>query len=263
MTKDKILLGLLALSFTAQVNAITVTNSPAINPGSILTRTSYTEAATPPADPRAFVANTNNVCGSAGTETRDTCYVRYTVVPTNGPAGTSQYTLINPDLACPAGYFIISSFDNRVRDPNNPNDTIIYQNPITLYPTPMSEYNTGLYSCSVASGSPDIANWSSCIEGGCGSFPARIELNGNIAEKTYSGTWRQDTYNGGANKCQHYSLSGCPSWCSRWTWENAIYKYLTCTREAGFYKIPNAQPDPLYTPSTIICGKPKIVWKDR
>lgn len=235
-------------------------------PATIKPQTAYTQTTSVPPNPGQFVSNTTNMCQN--NETRDACFVRYTVSPTSVPG---QYNLNNQNLQCPTGYFSVATFDNRAIDLNDPTATIYYFDAQTFYPVTQAQYDVfsqASFTCAIPSNAPVVDSGDHCMEGSCGGpSPVIKNVNGYMTQKTQLSTWTQDTYNGGVKKCEHYSLSGCPSWCSRWQWESYQYQNVQCTRQAGFYKMPPVVSaditnsiSPQYTPSVIICSKPNVAW---
>jgi hypothetical protein len=208
-------------------------------------------------DPPAFVADPKNACQP--NQTRAACFLRYTVQKIPGPPGGPRYRFVNSNLQCPSGYTLQGSLDSRLLDVANPADEIYYYDAVVLSPASAAELSDARASFSCAPSGGIVARYQTPIEGGCDSSYARdMAVGGSMAQRSTAGTWRQDTYNSGVNKCKHYTLAGCPAWCSRWTWANLEYRKLQCSRPAGAYlarESSGQRPNPAYSPSVIICGK--------
>jgi hypothetical protein len=224
-----------------------------------------------PPNPGIFISDQDNACKK--NETRDSCFMRYTVKRNSASGGSSQYTLVNSNLQCPTGYYIVAALDNKLVDESNPNDVIHYYDEKNIFPVTKAQYDlfsTTDFVCSIPTPVDDqktVSSGERCTNDECGGPVSQYKtINGFVTEKV-SKEFHQDTYNWGVEKCKHYTLSGCPAWCSRWKWESYKYKQVACKREAGFYKMPStpsadliASASSLYTPSVVICSKPSVGW---
>lgn len=219
-------------------------------------------------DPSAFVADLANMCSN--NPSGNFCFVRYLAAPVN--RSTTHFVIVNT-LQCPPNYVVAASFDNRVVRQASPTDLsnpIYYYEKQTLSPVPsmadMMDYQTD-GTCAIVQGSAPLSTVSTATDGGCDSTQPYAIVNGQVAQRVLQGTFSQDTYNWGVNKCSHYTLAGCPAWCSNWKWANYAYYPVSCTRPGGFYTtsstFPSSAASPLYSPSVLICAKPSVGWQPR
>lgn len=225
----------------------------------------YTQPASLPDNIDSFVTDINNYC--LANETRSICFKRILVWPATG--GT--YLIRNKNLSCPQGYYVIAAMGNTALDVANPDQLIYYYDTFKFTQVTEAQYNYYSSLTHATCGMPNPvpsspANaGSSCISMGC-EKPLYKTINGYYAVKVRQGnTYLRDTYLSGANKCDAYTLSGCPAGtCGRRSWENYSYYYVTCSREGGFFAPDPAKtelPSFKYSPTIVICGKPSTVWK--
>jgi hypothetical protein len=283
MSKGRIGYSLLVFSFffcnyVLGATSATLVPAPASGAGALEPLKAYTQAPNFPEDVQTFIANRLNACQKD--ETRDVCFVRYTVH--NVSTGKIPiYAFLNSKLECPQGYYVVSAFDNKIIN-NDTGEIVYYYESATFDPVSEAQYNTlggtadgvsigGAVSCSRSGNNVTIGTFSKCIEPTCGGeAPLYKAFNGIMGIISYRSKSLRDTYNQnilGNKKCDHYSLAGCPFDCSQWMWGDYVYDSVQCTRKAGFY--PNnsnltvgqvGSISPMYTPSVVICSKPNIVW---
>jgi len=245
----------------------------------------YTNPPLAPADIPSFINNQANACGGAS-ESRDRCFVQYTVSGSSG-----NYTLQNSSLQCPPNYIALSLAGDtiyNITDPSSP----VYHYAAVYYPKlTQVEYNnivgTPNTTCSPNTSLGNVYSLHSfqgtsldCCGGDynspSGAYETYMDPNNFPTNTTsadgyylvksggYSSDGDQDTTECGyAEACEHYTASGCPNWCAHKNFYSQQYSYIQCTRTAGFSVVgTNAVGrDPLYIPSAMICGKPSINWK--
>ncbi|MBV8802948.1 MAG: hypothetical protein JO131_08320 [Gammaproteobacteria bacterium] len=226
-------------------------------------------------DLNAFLTNPKNLCATS--ETRNVCFVQYTVKPVTATATTPPYQITNSALQCPVNYVPAGFMGNSALDPNSPHDKIYYYDSVYIVAANLSEYNA-YHSSNYCKQGPlykvkNVCVWADCdplshIYGENSGFYSGVadpyEIYVTTSTTGYRGTFNQDF--SGFHKCDWYPHDCGPSpLCQTCRMINVYYYYTTCTVPGGYYlntANPTAPVSASHTPSTVICVKPVIKWQN-
>ena len=220
---------------------------------------------------QGIVSNRSLECGA--NENRDFCWMRYR-------ATMGSTSPIN-NIECPANYFSIIRYGKDALNPANNRPIAFYEQShydkvtSTQYSALLAENYTCVPNQNLGT-QEDQGSGTSCHFQSEGARPdsmtgrtitmadGYIGINSPSETRAYG---PQDWTIAGAARCDRYTLAGCPgAWCSKTTKYGYIYRWIRCSRPAGYYppidpttarvlKIEIPPVSTHFTPAIVICSK--------